>query len=540
MADGGATRRVDSFVPGQDSFLGRAVRLLEQHRFAAAEATCKAVLSHDPVQRHAQLVLGLSLGAQGEADGAATWLDRVARARPHEPHPCHALTSLLQDIARADRVVPQYRACLRLAPFDGSLRHALAEQLYAGGAIEQAHEALAPVLLAASPPLASLMLAGMVLAELGRHADAIASFRAVVARDPAAAAGWTNLGMLLKIEGRFDEAAEASSRAVALRPDDPQIRLNRAMVLLRAGRLAEAWDDYDARLALPGRAPLPPEQLLRDLDQLRAGGNARVLVLHDCGFGDTLHFIRFAAALAARGAVVIAWVPGELARLVGRVPGVAEVAPADAPPPAYDLHCHATDLPRICRTTVESIPSAAYLFPEPARIAHWRGRLSALRGLRIGLAWAGQKRPWMPGFDALDNRRSTTLTQFMPLARVPGSCLVSLQKGPEAAQSRSAPPGMVLHDFMEEATDFAETAALIANLDAVVTVDTSVAHLAGGMGARVLLLDRYDGCWRWFHGREDSPWYPGMRILRQEAPGEWGPVVRRAAELVGNMADGRG
>jgi hypothetical protein len=159
--------------------------------------------------------------------------------------------------------------------------------------------------------------------------------------------------------------------------------------------------------------------------------------------------------------------------------------------------------------------------------------------MRVGLVWAGQARPHHPGFDVVDARRSTNLATLAPLGDVRGVRFVSLQIGPAAEQAHQPPPGLVLSDPMVEVTDFADTAAIVANLDAVVTVDTSVAHLAGAMGKPVLLLDRYDNCWRWLSGRTDSPWYPSLRIFRQKRLGEWQPVVQRVAVALKAMAAAR-
>ena len=149
--------------------------------------------------------------------------------------------------------------------------------------------------------------------------------------------------------------------------------------------------------------------------------------------------------------------------------------------------------------------------------------------MRVGLVWSGQARSHLTGFDVLDGRRSTTLATFAPLGAVAGARFISLQAGPAAEQARDPPSGLTLHDPMSEVTDFADTAAIIANLDVVVSVDTSVVHLAGAMGKPVLLLDRYDNCWRWLSGRTDSPWYPGLRIFRQKKLGDWAPVIAHVA-----------
>jgi hypothetical protein len=166
-----------------------------------------------------------------------------------------------------------------------------------------------------------------------------------------------------------------------------------------------------------------------------------------------------------------------------------------------------------------------------------------LPGRKIGLVWAGAPRPENPQSNAADRWRSITLGHYAPLASIPGLCLISLQKGDAAAQARTPPNGMVLHDWTAELDDFADTAALVEALDLVISVDTSVVHLAGGLGKPVWVLNRYDQCWRWLTGRTDSPWYPGARLFRQPEIGNWEAVieqVRRALCEVEQRASGRG
>jgi len=229
-------------------------------------------------------------------------------------------------------------------------------------------------------------------------------------------------------------------------------------------------------------------------------------------------------------------VPAPLLRIMRTVPGVAEVyGPDDTLPPYHD-YCPFFSLPRAFETTPGTIPAPIpYLRADPVLIETWRTRLPAA-GLRVGLVWAGQARPMLPGFAILDGRRSMALATLAPLVAVPGVVFISLQHGPEAAQARMPPPGMTLFDPMPEVTDFSDTAAIIANLDLVISVDTSVVHLAGAMGKPVFLLDRYDHCWRWLSGRVDSPWYPAMRIFRQTGIGEWNSVLQQATAALGSFA----
>jgi hypothetical protein len=370
---------------------------------------------------------------------------------------------------------------------------------------------------------------------------AIAEFDDAAALDPDEGAVWANLGMALKIEGRFDEAIAAHNRAVACAPNDPRLRLNRAVTYLRAGRMAQAWPDFESRLASPRGLKLPMEKLLPAVDGIDLTGRA-VLAWHEEGFGDTLHFGRYLPMLAARGASVLARLPADLHRLFASMPDVT-IVDERAPLPAFDWHVPVFSLPRAFGTVVGTIPAdIPYLSPEPSLVAGWAARLDAALPpgkLRVGLVWAGQARPWLPWFTTLDGRRSTSLLALAPLGQVPGVALVCLQKGPAARETSTAPAGMALYDPMEAVSDFADTAAIVANLDVVVSVDTSMVHLAGAIGKKVLMLDRYDSCWRWLSGREDSPWYPAMRILRQTRPGEWDGVVGRAAALLADMAAGR-
>jgi Flp pilus assembly protein TadD len=523
--------------PTRLPLLRAALDDLEHDRLDRAAAACRQLLSIQPDDMQASLLLGLALGGQGQADHAAPFLHRAARDRGTQAHPIHDVTAILCRTGRAGAITAQYRACLRLAPEDVDLRLGFAGHLLAAGQPAEAEAVLARALRLRPDLIEAHMLMGSAQHDLGRMDKAIRHFRRATECAPQAAAGWANLGMVLKIEGRFDEAIVAHDRAVALAPDEPQIRVNRAVALLRAGRMTAAWADYEYRHALPGHAPpLPMQRMLPTLSDLPDLAGRTVLAVHEEGFGDTLQFLRYLPLLAGRGARVVVLAPKELARLLRTVPGIAAVVSDAAELPDYDYHCPFFSLPRAFATTPETIPAAIpYLHADPALTASWAARLGdAKGGLRVGLVWAGQARPWLSGFTTLDRRRSMTLAGFAPLARVPGVRFVSLQKGTPANEAATPPSGLDLHDPMGAAEDFADTAAIIANLDLVISVDTAVVHLAGALGKPVFLLDRYDACWRWLSGRQDSPWYPTLRIFRQQRVGEWGPVMRRVA---GALAD---
>ncbi len=524
-----------SLTPLRAAVFTRAVAALEAGRFAEAEMSVASWSRQQPADIMAALLMGLAIAGQGDPARAAPLLQSVAEARPDCAHPCRDLAKLCP--AAPALVAAQFRACRALAPDDPKLGYAYAAFLLDGGNPAPAASVLRAVLASAPGFGPAHNVYGMALFDLGDIAGAIASFRRATALDPGEGAPWANLGMALKTEGLFDAAIAACDRAVACAPDDAQIRLNRAVALLRAGRMTEAWPDYEQRLALGGGPRLPPATLLPAVAGLDLTGRT-VLVWHEEGFGDTLHFARYVPLLAARGARVVAWVPAELSRLFASLDGVAEIVSGPAAVPAFDWHCPFFSLPRAFATTLDTVPGTIpYLHADPALAAAWAARMPGDCALRVGLVWAGQARPWVPSFTMLDRRRSTSLATLAPLGAVAGARFVSLQKGPAAAEAR-VPGGLVMDDPIADAADFADTAAIIANLDVVVSVDTAVAHLAGAMGTPVLLLDRYDSCWRWLCGREDSPWYPTLRILRQPSSGDWAPVVQRAAGMLAAMAAG--
>jgi Flp pilus assembly protein TadD len=500
------------------------MRLLSSGAWLEAETAARAVIADDPSNPQAVLLLGLAIAAMGEDVRAAPFLTQFAVTSPDADHPCVDLARLQPPLPRV-LVARQFRACLRLAPGDDRLRLSFAEFLLDTGQPAEAEKILADGPASA----AGHHLAGLAQAEQSRFPSAIASFEQAVALDPGAAASWSNLGIVLKVENRFAESIAAHDQAVTLNPKTPRFRVNRAVALLKAGHWDRAWQDYEARLDLNGAPAVDPVRLMPSLRPGDALVGLTVLALHEDGFGDTLQFLRYLPLLAERGARVVACVPPSLARIMRAVPGVAAVTTDVRRLPSHDFVCPMFSLPRVFATTVRTIPPVPPVGLDPALVQRWAGRLP-IGGLRAGLVWAGQARPSLPGFGTLDRRRSAGLAAFEPLFNVPGVSFVSLQAGPAGRQLR--PRSLELIDPMPDVTDFADTAAIIAGLDVVVSVDTSVVHLAGLVGKPVLLLDRYDGCWRWLSGRLDSPWYPGLTIFRQDQPDDWsGPMRQVAASL---------
>lgn len=531
-----------------------ALQNLKVGAWLEAEVQAREALAVAPDDPQALLLLGLAIAAMGEATRAAPVLDHVARMMPAAPHPCQDLAALEPPLPLA-LVRRQFHACLRLAPRDTRLRLAFSTFLLNQDLAAEAEAVLADA-VPAEAVLAEVMskgaggpagaaavavpagapesaavrhMIGLAQAEQGHFKTAIASFSRAVALDPDAAASWSNLGIVLKIEDRFVAAIQAHDRAVSLDPANPTFRINRAVALLKAGHWEKAWQDYEWRLKAAGGAPVDLNRLLPSVAALGDLRGRTIIAVHEEGFGDTLQFLRYLPLLAERGARVLACVPQPLVRLLATVPGVADVIDATTKWPEHDFVCPFFSLPRAFATTTETIPPTPRLRPDAELARQWRLRLPR-DGMLVGLVWAGQARPWLPGFRTLDRRRSSGLSEFEPLSAVATARFVSLQLGPAAQQA--PPPGMTLIKPLTPGMDFAETAAIVSALDVVVSVDTSVVHLAGLLRKPVFLLDRYDGCWRWLSGKRDSAWYPNLTIFRQDRPGDWAaPMARVAASL---------
>jgi hypothetical protein len=285
------------------------------------------------------------------------------------------------------------------------------------------------------------------------------------------------------------------------------------------------WRRPHRQAMRPPRSNLPPRWTGEDPT------GRTILLQAEQGLGDVLQFARYATEIVALGAQVILEVYPPLKRLLASVPGIAQLlTPDDALPDGVDWHLPMMSAPYVLGTRLETIPATVpYVSPDAKMKAAWERRLAKLPGLKVGLVWAGDPRRHDPRAHAIDRRRSIALDRLTPLLMVPDVHFVSLQKGVPSAQIGKIAAELQPLDLMEEVADFADSAALVANLDLVISVDTSVVHLAGALGKPVWILSRFDGCWRWLTGRDDSPWYPTARLFRQTAPGNWDEVIVRVA-----------
>jgi len=356
--------------------------------------------------------------------------------------------------------------------------------------------------------------------------DAIVCYRHALDLDDGVAAVHGNLGVALQEIGDAEAALAAYDRALDLQPDDAETRRNRAQVLLQLGRYEEGWREFEWRWQTQHFAAIRRTWAMPQWQGERIKGDT-VLVHAEQGFGDTLQFARYLPLLAARVAKVIVECPSPVAGLVAGVAGVDDVVAAGQPLPDFDAHIPMMSLPGAFRTAERDIPAdVPYLSVPDAAINAWNGRFGEGGVVKVGIVWKGsqnhQRNQWRsPGLDAM-----------RPLLAAEGARFVSLQKDDEALDLRTANLGTHVLPMGQEFRDFSDTAAAIGHLDLVIAPDTSVAHLAGALGKPVWLMLPHVAEWRWLMNRNDSPWYPTMRLYRQTARGDWrGAIDQMSLDL---------
>ncbi len=412
--------------------------------------------------------------------------------------------------------------CLRQSPQFGSGFVNLAYVLHRLGALDQALVmARAGADLLPESMEASHILAAVLLSQ-GDFLAALQVYAAIPFPHKDHPATLIGKGLALRAMGRLDEALAVYASAIAAAPDNAEAHFNYAEALLVSGDFERGWSEYEWRWRRRHARPRP-------LGTPWAGDAlaGRTILLHaEQGYGDTLQFVRYAPMVAALGGKVVLEVPPPLLRLMQSVPGVDQLVVRGGTLPPYDVHCPLLSLPHLFKTSLGTIPAATpYLHPDPTAVTAWRAVLPPDGQLRVGLVWAGSPHRTEAGVALIDARRSVPLSCFAPLGGVAGIHFISLQTGAPAEALRHPPPGLTVTACLSDSMDFADTAALIATLDLVISVDTAVAHLAGALHCPVWVLSRLGGCWRWLETRDDSPWYPSLRLYRQTHATDWTAVI---------------
>jgi len=443
----------------------------------------------------------------------------------------------------ADGAESCYRQALALDPLHGAARANLGYLKEQQGALPEAEEHYRKALALLPHAVQLYQNLGVLLLKQKRFAESESALRDAVAVAPSSSAAWRDLGVLLACLQHDDEAEQCYHRALALTSTDgdvARIQFNLAYILMRQGRWTEGWPLLETRWQF--------ERLKQSLDgpcwQGESLSGRSLLIVQDAGHGDLLHFCRYALLAKEQGALRIAiYCHPALKPLLATMPGIDKVLAFDeaATDERWDFWTLPMSMPQWFGATPDNVPTSGYLQADAALAAAWRARLPA-QGLRVGLAWKGN-----PNFENDADRSLPSLETLAPLASQlaasasaggPAVHFVSLQRGEGEEEALDPPHGMALQAIGPQLRDFADTAAVIANLDLVISVDSAVAHLAGAMGKPVwLLLPDYRCDWRWLTGRADTAWYPSMRLFRQAAgSGEarlgWRAVVDEVARTL--------
>jgi tetratricopeptide (TPR) repeat protein len=509
--------------------------LARMGKLKGAELRYRRALSLRPDFAAAWMNLGSLLREQGREIYAEAALRRAVELRPELVSGWINLATLERERRRPAEAEAYLRKAFALNPEQVETLVAWCQFRAAEHDPAGAWQWLGWVLAREPDNSEAVNMHGILLHQEGRFAEAVAVFEQAEALGHHAAS--SNRGNSLLDLGRMDEALRAQELAVERDPVSPGALYNLSLTRLRLGDWRQGWPNYEARWRFHAVHRSP-----RVFPQPRWQGeplNGRRILLHaEQGLGDTIQFCRYVSMVAARGGRVILQVQEPALRLMQSLAavraGLAETALLGAAPLEFDLECPLLSLPAVFGTTVETVPwPGAYLGADPELALEKRMEFpdirSESRSLRVGLAWAGN-----PRYKA-DHNRSTRLETLLPLLLMPGITWISLQKGPAAEQLADLPGNAFVWDGSSRDRDLADTAALVATLDLVITTDTCIAHLAGAMGKPVWILLPHLSDWRWMQRIETTPWYLAARLFRQRSPGDWAGVMERVVEELSEL-----
>ena len=510
--------------------------LEDQGKLDEALACWRRAVELKPDFAEAHYNLGVAFTDQGKLDEALACWRRTVELKPDFAQAHYKLGNVMKDRGRLDEAVACYRRALELKPdfaeTHGNLGNALRDQ----GKLDEALACFRRALELKPDDAETHNNLGNVLKDQGKLDEALACFRRALELSPDYAEAHGNLGVAMKELGRLDEALACCRRAVELKPDLAEAHVNLAFVCLLAGDWQHGWPQYEWRWQTKGFTPRRFPQPLWDGESL-AG---KTILLHaEQGLGDTIQFIRYAPIVKRHGGTVILECQKPLVGLLESCPGIDQLIGQGSDLPAFDVHAPLLSLPGILKTSLETVPARIpYLHPQAEIFQRWQKRLIELDGFKIGIGWQGN--PTYPG----DRWRSMALRCFAPLAQIPGVRLMSLQKGAGAEQLAEVRNLFSVMDLAaeldQESGPFMDTAAVMKNLDLVITSDTTAAHLGGALGAAVWVALPFAPDWRWLLDRSDSPWYPTMRLFRQRERGNWQGVFEDIRKALCERIESRG
>ncbi len=509
--------------------LGEALVGLERHTQAVAALRKAIALSGRDAEAH--LHLGLALAALGDERDAHVCLKTARNLAPRIGDEQLALGRAARESGRAAQAVRHLQAALALDPESAGSHRELASALRAAGRVDEATDHVERALESDPSDVEAWLEAGAIRLDSGDVARAEQAIARAIELAPSAAEPRVRMSILRYRNGDPKRAEEECDRALALEPEHVAAHVNRAFARLVQGDLREGFREFEWRKRRPGFRGSGLS--IPEWDGSALGGRT-ILLYTEQGLGDAIQMSRYASPVEARGGRVVLGVPRDLAPLLRSARGVRDawssIRTEDVA--RIDVQCSLMSLPHLLDTALESIPGETpYIAADPARVDRWRRELASERRFKVGIVWAGS------ASNANDRSRSVALESFAQLATIDNVALFSLQK--RAASEHARAPGVTLVDLAPKLADFSDTAAALMHLDLVISVDTAACHLAGALGRPVWTLLAHAPDWRWLMQRNDTPWYPTMRLFRQKTPHDWtGVFDELRAELSRAAAHG--
>lgn len=518
--------------PNRADFHRQLANVLEkQGRHAEAVDVYRTALNLEPADAEAHARLGRALNKIEKPGEAEACFREAARLRPDSAVYWKQLGASLESQSKSAEAESAYRTALTLAPNDAETHNNLGVSLASQNRLEEA-EALYRKAVELAPNMAMVHNnLGHNLRMQDRLDEAAASLKEAIRLQPNYSEAHNNLGIAYLQQGRMAEAAACYEEALRIKPEYAEAHLNRALLWLTQGNLEQGWAEYEWRFKLKNRKMATPVPRWEGNEL-----NGRTLLLQaEQGLGDTVQFIRYASLIPRGvGGTVVLECQEPLVELARTCPGIDKVVPRGEKLPNFDVISPLLSLPGIVRTTVASIPAdVPYITPDPTRSEHWHAEIKGLPGRKVGIAWQGSVD------HKGDRARSVPLSCFRPLASVPGIRLCSLQKGAGSEQLKDdwVAEREVVDFGSKTQPTYADTVALLRTLDLVITIDTSMAHVAGALGVPVWILLPFANDWRWLNDGEDTPWYPTMRLFRQQNRNDWDAVFQRVIAALKQWPD---
>ena len=472
-----------------DAYYNLGNAYIEKKQFDGAITCYRKAVQYNPNIVEAYDNLGHAYMEKKLFNEAITWYQKVTLLNPTSDTAYSNLGDAFQEIGQFDKAMTYYQQSLKLNSTNANTYNKLGVSLQLKGQID----------------------------------EAIACYQEAVNLNPNSDTAYSNLGNAFQEIGQFDNAMIYYQKSLHLDSNRVDAHLNMSLILLLSGNFKKGWKEYEWRKKLKDfYQPLFSQPMWEGSDITE-----QTILLHaEQGFGDTIQFIRYAPLVAEHGAKVIVECLKELHSLLQTVNGIHQVIVRGEKLPEFNTHCSLLSLPLVFNTTLDNIPvKIPYVTADPLLVEKWRDKVSSDHSqFKIGLVWSGNPR------HVDERKRSCTLENFSSLSLLNDVTFYSLQKGEPAEQTKNPPEGMKLVDCTGDIHNFSDTAALIDNLDLVISVDTAVAHLAGALGKPVWTLLPFVPDWRWMLNRGDSPWYPTMRLFRQPSLGDWESVILKVKD----------